>query len=153
MTQPWTDPTHVATFRCALTVEGVPVSVYRQVDRMLLATRPEVRERVEHDLRSAVAREIVEKVAPEVEEVNASALESAGHLGREEALRIARSHAAALTKLAERLEEAGENYALRDAWQARDAAQALVDVLDGDDGRLPTDPRFWSSRGLRMPGR
>ena len=45
----------------------------------------------------------------------------------------------ALAKLASQLEEAGENYVLPAAWQARDAAQALVDKLEGDDGRLPID--------------
>lgn len=147
MTQPWTAH-DTATFRCGLTVDGVPVSAYQQVDRFLLMNHPEVRDRVEHELRYALAREIVEKVAPAVEEVDPSGFESAGRLNREQALRTARSHAEALVKLAKQLEEAGENYALPDARQARDAAWALVATLDGDDGRLPTDPRFWSSRGL-----
>lgn len=136
-----------ATFRCGLTVDGVPVSAYQQVDRFLLANHPEVRAQVEHDLRFAVAREIVEKVAPAVEEVDAGGMEAEARLSRDEALRLAQGHVKALADLASRLKEAGENYALMDAWQARDAAQALVEKLDGDDGRLPTDPRFWSSRG------
>lgn len=145
MTEPWT-PIPTATFRCGLVVDGVPVSAYRQVDRMLLANHPEVREHVERDLRLAVAREIVEKVAPAVEEVGPNDLESSKRISRDEALRLARGHTEALSKLASHLEEAGENYALTDAWQARNAAQALVDKLAGDDGRLPTDPRFWDSR-------
>jgi hypothetical protein len=147
MTEPWT-PSSAVTFRCGLTVDGVPVTAYRQVDGYLLASHPELRDRVERDLRHAVAREIVEKVAPAVEEVDPGGVESTGRLNRDQALRIARSHAEALVKLARQLEEAGENYALPDARQARDAAWALVATLDGDDGRLPTDPRFWSSRGL-----
>jgi hypothetical protein len=135
-----------ATFRCSLDVDGERVSVYRQVDRMLLVGNPQVRDRVEHDLRFAVAREIVEKLAPEVEEVSPDGATPEGRVSRDEAVRLAKAQAKALARLAERLEEAGENYALRDAWQARDAAQALVEKLAGDDGRLPTDPRFWASR-------
>lgn len=145
MTEPWTSIA-TATFRCGLVVDGVPVSAYQQVDRVLLASHPEVRDRVEHDLRFAVAREIVEKVAPAVEEVGPGGVESSRRASRDEALRLARAHTEALTKLASQLEEAGENYALMDASRARDAAQALVDKLAGDDGRLPTDPRFWSGR-------
>ncbi|MFF8482292.1 hypothetical protein [Streptomyces antibioticus] len=135
------------TFRCGMVVEGVPVSAYRQVDRMVLAEHPEVRDRVERDLRHQVAREIVDRVAPEVTQVRPDGSEHEQRLTRAEALRLAKTHAEALAKLAARLEEAGENYALADAWKARDAAQALFDKLASDDGRLPTDPRFWSARG------
>jgi hypothetical protein len=135
-----------ATFRCSLDVDGEQVTVYRQVDRMLLAGHPEVRDRVEYDLRFAVARQIVDKLIPVVEEVSPDGQTPEGRVTRDEAVRLAKVQARALARLAERLEEAGENYALRDAWQARDAAQALVAKLEGDDGRLPTDPRFWSSR-------
>jgi D-alanyl-D-alanine dipeptidase len=134
------------TFRCGLVVDGVPVSAYRQVDPTLLAEHPEVRDRVEQELRFAVAREIVDKVAPEVTQARPDGLEYEQRLTRDEVLRLARAHAQALAKLATQLEEAGENYALTDAWRARDAAQELVDRLAGDDGRLPTDPRFWASR-------
>lgn len=146
MTEPWTHPADVATFRCSLDIGGEQVSTYQQVDRMLLASHPELRDRVEYDLRFAVAREVVEKLIPPVEEVGADLWESRGRVSRDEALRLARMQAGALAKLASRLEEAGENYALQDAWQARDAAQALVEKLESDDGRLPTDPRFWSAR-------
>ena len=135
-----------ATFRCSLDVDGERVTAYKQVDRILLTGHPQVRDRVEHELRCDLARGIVEKLAPEVEEVSADGRTSEGRVGRDEALRLAKAQAKALTTLAERLEEAGENYALRDAWQARDAALALVAKLEGDDGRLPTDPRFWSAR-------
>lgn len=135
-----------ATFRCSVDVGGEEVSAYRQVDRMLLAQHPELRDRVEHELRFAVAREAVERLVPPVEEVDSDLWESRGRVSRDEALRLARMQAEALAKLAERLEEAGENYALPDAWQARDSARALVEKLAGDDGRLPTDPRFWSAR-------
>ena len=133
-------------FRCSLDVDGERVTVYKQVDRILLTGRPELRDRVERELRFDLAREIVEKLAPEVEEVSADGRSSEGRVSRDEALRLARAQAKALVRLAERLEEAGENYALRDAWQARDAALALVEKLEGDEGRLPTDPRFWSAR-------
>lgn len=144
--QPRPDPTMAATFRCSLDINGERVTVYKQVDRVLLAAHPQVRDRVEHELRSDLARGIVEKLAPEVEEVSADGRTPEGRVSRDEALRLAKAQVKALTRLAERLEEAGENYALRDAWQARDAALALVEKLEGDDGRLPTDPRFWSAR-------
>lgn len=147
MTEPWTHPSYVATFRCDLTIDGVQSSAFQQVDRMLLQERPDFRAHVERELRFKVAEEIVEKLAPAVVEVHSGSLESE-RVSREEALRLAQVHAKALAELATRLEEAGENYALTDAWQARDAAQALVQKLEGDDGRRPTDPRFWSSRGL-----
>lgn len=135
-----------ATFRCSLDVDGERVSVYQQVDRMLLAGHPQVRDRIEHQLRFDLGRAIAEKLVPEVEEVSPDGLTPEGRVTRDEALRLAKVQAKALSRLAERLEEAGENYALPDAWQARDAAQALVEKLAGDDGRLPTDPRFWSAR-------
>jgi len=136
------------TFRCSLDVDGERVTVYKQVDRVLLTGHPELRDRVEHELRFDLARGIVEKLAPEVEEVSEDGRTSEERVSREGALRLARAQAKALARLAERLEEAGENYALRDAWQARDAALALVAKLEGDGGRLPTDPRFWSARRL-----
>ena len=105
-----------------------------------------MRDRIERDLRFAMAQEIVKKLAPEVVEVSSCGTEVEQRISRPEALRLAQSHARALAKLASRLEQAGENYALRDVRQARDAVQALVDTLEGDEGRLPTDPRFWSSR-------
>ena len=135
-----------ATFRCSLDVGGERISVYQQVDRMLLTGHPQVRDRIEHQLRFDLGRELVEKLVPEVEEVSPDGLTPEGRVTRDEALRLAKVQAKALARLAERLEEAGENYALPDAWQARDAAQALVEKLAGDDGRLPTDPRFWSAR-------
>lgn len=144
MTQPRTDPAIVATFRCGLDIDGERFTAYRQVDRMILADHPEVRDRVEYDLRSEVARKIVEELSPEVEEADLPS--TAGQVSRDEALRLAKQQAKALARLADRLEEAGENYALPDAWQARDAAHALVARLESDDGRLPTDPRFWSGR-------
>lgn len=145
MSQPqsWSD---AVTFRCGLVVDGVPVSAYRQADAALLAAHPELRERIERDLRHAVAREIVDKVAPEVAQVRPDGSQHEQRLTREEAVRLARIHAQELAKLASRLEEAGENYALQAAWKARDAAQGLTETLDSDDGRLPTDPRFWSAR-------
>lgn len=148
MTEPWTHPSYVATFRCDLTIDGVQANASRQVDRMLLQERPDVRAHVERDLRLAVAEKVVEKLAPPVVEVHPGSLEPEKRISRDEALRLAQGHAEALAELAERLEEAGENYALMDAWRTRDAAQALVAKLEGDDGRLPTDSRFWSSRGL-----
>jgi hypothetical protein len=151
MTQPWTDP-NTATFRCAVTIDGVQANAFMQVDRMFMQERPDFREHVERRLRLQVAQEIVDKLAPEVVEVHPRSLAPDERVGRDEALRLAQVHAKALNELASRLEAAGENYALPDAWQARDAARALVDTLAGDDGRLPTDPRFWSSRGLPMPG-
>lgn len=144
MTEPWGDSTLAVTFRCELDVGGERITAYRRVDRMLLAGHPQVRERVEYDLRSEVARKIVDQLAPEVEEVGLPVPE--GRISRDEALRLAKQQAAALAKLVSRLDEAGENYALPDAGRARDAAQALVEKLEGDDGRLPTDPRFWSAR-------
>ncbi|MGQ4343631.1 hypothetical protein [Streptomyces sp. SAS_275] len=146
MTEPWTHPTNTATFRCSLDVGGEQVTVFRQVDRMLLVTHPDVRQVVERDARAALGREIVDKLAPEVEEVSPDGPTPEMRLDRAEGLRLAKAQVKALAGLASRLEEAGENYALQDAWQARDAAQALVDKLEGDDGRLPTDPRFWSAR-------
>ncbi|MFI5992544.1 hypothetical protein ACIBAC_11910 [Streptomyces sp. NPDC051362] len=146
MTEPGGNSTMTATFRCSLDVGGERITVYRQVDRMLLTGRPEIRDWVQRDARSALAREIVDKLAPEVVEVSPDGPTPERRLDRAEALRLAKAQVKALAGLASRLEEAGENYALQDAWQARDTAQALVDKLEGDDGRLPTDPRFWSAR-------
>lgn len=146
MTAPWTRSAETATFRCSLDVGGERVTAYRQVDRILLADRPEMRDWVEHEARSALAREIVDKLAPEVEEVSPDGPTPEGRLGREEAVRLAKAQVKALAGLASRLEEDGENYALPDARAALDAAQALVEKLESDEGRLPTDPRFWSAR-------
>jgi len=147
MTEPWTHPSYVAIFRCDLTIDGVQASAFQQVDRILMQERPDFRAHVERELRCKVVEEIVEKLTPPVFEVQAGSLtRDEARVSRDEALRLAQVHAKALAELAPRLEEAGENYALTDAWQARDSVQALVDKLAGDDGRLPTDPRFWSAR-------
>ncbi|MFJ6729335.1 hypothetical protein ACIQPQ_30985 [Streptomyces sp. NPDC091281] len=146
MTEPRPGVSQDAIFRCSLDVGGERVTAHRQVARMLLMAHPEARDHVERELRLELAQEIVKKLDPPVEEVDWCGREVDRGVSRDEALRLATTQAQALSRLASQLEEAGENYALPDAWQARDAALALVAKLEGDDGRLPTDPRFWAAR-------
>lgn len=139
MSETFIDPAQVAV-RCELTIDGVQATAARLVHRDIWAGTPGMREAVERELRRDVAEQIVTKLAPAVVEVRTGSLVPEGSISRAEALRLAQAHTKSLADLADRLEAAGENYAVMDARRAVEAGRLLVAKLEGDTGRLPVRP-------------